>query len=70
MIKLTTKLTTEIDTELYDRITKGMHHGQLSKVIRGFAISLDQLLQSEEKENIYLWLYAGKPLMLPPPKEE
>lgn len=67
-LKITTKLTTEVDTQTYDRITRNMHHGQLSQVIRGFVASLDKLLQGEDKDQVFLWLYSNKPLLLPAPK--
>jgi len=64
-MKITTKLTAEVDTDVYDRITKDLHHGQLSQIIRSFIRSLDYLIQSGEKDNLYLWLYGTKNLTLP-----
>lgn len=64
-MKITTKLTAEIDTDVYDRITHDLHHGQLSQIIRSFMRSLDHLIQSGEKDNLYLWLYGTQNLTLP-----
>jgi hypothetical protein len=66
---LTRKLTVEVDTQTYDRITRDLHHGQLSQLMRTFTASLDLLLTAKAQDEIYLWLYGKGQLTLPNVKE-
>ena len=64
------KMTAEVDKDIYRNIAKDLHHGQMTQLVRAFALSINQLINDGEKEELYLWLYGTKPLTLPPPTEE
>lgn len=67
---LNKKLTVEVDTKIYNRITQDLHHGQISQLIRTFMLSLDLMLTRQSQDDIYLWLYGKGQLTLPNPKED
>jgi hypothetical protein len=64
------KLTAEIDKDIYLNIAKNLHHGQMTQLIRAFALSLNQLINNGDKKEFYMWLYGSKSLTLPPPEEK
>lgn len=59
-----TKLTIEIDQELYNRVTAQLHHGQLSHMVRRFMSEIDQMLVQGDRMTISNWLYLGSNLNL------
>jgi len=63
----TTKLTAEVNRDTYNAIARDMHHGQMTQLVRAFAIAIELLIKQNKKDDIYLWLYSAKPLTLPPP---
>jgi hypothetical protein len=61
-----TKLTAEIDRDIYTRIARDLHHGQMTQLVRAFAVAIDGLIQANKKDELYCWLYGDKELTLPP----
>ena len=65
------RLTVEIDRDIYTRVTNQLHQGQLTQIIRLFVEGLDDILVDRQgKSDIGLWLYSGKSLYLPGRKPE
>lgn len=67
MKEMTTKLTAEIDRDTYAAITKNLHHGQLTQLVRAFTQAMEIMIADDKKGELYLWLYDNQPLSLPPP---
>lgn len=60
----TTKLTVEVDRDIYFAVTKTLHHGQLSYIVRTFFESF-----KNHKDEIFAWCFGKSPLHLPPKGE-
>jgi hypothetical protein len=58
--KIQTKLTVAVDTVIYDEVTRKLHQGQLSHIIRAFM----QAFQ-ENPNDIMYWAFGNEPLKLP-----
>lgn len=66
MGQIHTKLTAEIDTKIYDRVSNQFqHHGQMTFLIRRLFEAIDQMIINGEKDHIYHWLYGNQTLTIP-----
>jgi hypothetical protein len=58
------KLTIEVDNDEYLKLTKGLHYGQLSAIMRKLITDLNKILDSPNPDQLPDWLYNDKPLVL------
>lgn len=67
---VTAKLTAEVDRDVYERISRGLHHGQMTQLLRAFTLAMDKVIQEGRKGELYLWLYNDEQLILPGPAKK
>lgn len=59
-----------IETELYDRVTRPLHQGQLTALFRAFFESLDEKIKDDKFIEITNYLYKADSITLEPIKEK
>ncbi len=65
----TSKVTVDIESELYRRVKNKLHYGQMSKLLRNIFESLDMLIQNDELGDIIFYIYKKNDLHLIPDEQ-
>ncbi len=58
------KMTIEVAEDVYNKVTKSLHYGQLSAITRKFMENLASLQDADNNDLIFAWLYNDKPLTI------
>ena len=60
-----TKMTTLVASDLYERVKKRFHYGQMSQLLRTFIISIDLIIKQGNIVDIIKYMHGKQKLTLP-----